>query len=210
MFEEKFDMIIKLVLVGESSVGKTNLLLRYTENKYDPTQRPTIGMDFLSKDLLIDQRHIKVQFWDTAGQEKYKSIANSYFKMSNGVILVYDVTRRDTFEKIGKWIETIRTHAVSDVRILLVGNKIDLEENREVTVEEGRNYAKEQGVYFWETSGKTNPDNCVTMAFNLVVEECRKEVLKNELKEEGEQFERIRTESIKLNPRKDKSKERCC
>ena len=210
MLDEKFDMIIKLVLVGETSVGKTNLLLRYTENKYDPTQRPTIGMDFLSKDLIVDKRHIKVQFWDTAGQEKYKSIANSYFKMSSGVVLVYDVTRRETFDKIGKWIDTIKMHAVSDVRILLVGNKIDLEKQREVTADEGRNYAREHGIYFWETSGKTNPDNCVTTAFNSIIEECRIEVLKNELKEEGEQFERIRNESVKLNPRDNKPKEGCC
>lgn len=203
-------MIIKLVLIGETAVGKTNLLLRYTENKYDFSQRPTIGMDFVSKDITIEGRKIKIQFWDTAGQEKYKSIANSYFKISNGIILVYDVSRRETFEKLDRWLVDIRSNSQHEVKILLVGNKIDLKENRQVTTEEGTEYAKNNGLFFWETSGKTNEENCVFQALDLLIDECRKDMVKSELREEGEQFDRLKRETLKVKMKNRKKDSGCC
>lgn len=208
--DERFDMIIKLVLIGETAVGKTNLLLRYTENKYDFSQRPTIGMDFVSKDITIEGRKIKIQFWDTAGQEKYKSIANSYFKISNGIILVYDVSRRETFEKLDRWLVDIRSNSQHEVKILLVGNKIDLKENRQVTTEEGTEYAKNNGLFFWETSGKTNEENCVFQALDLLIDECRKDMVKSELREEGEQFDRLKRETLKVKMKNRKKDSGCC
>ncbi len=208
--DERFDMIIKLVLIGETAVGKTNLLLRYTENKYDFSQRPTIGMDFVSKDVTIEGRKIKIQFWDTAGQEKYKSIANSYFKISNGIILVYDVSRRETFDKLDRWLVDIRSNSQHEVKILLIGNKIDLKENRQVTTEEGTEYAKANGLFFWETSGKTNEDNCVFQALDLLIDECRKDMLKSELREEGEQYDRLKRETLKVKLKNRKKDSGCC
>lgn len=210
MADDRFDMIIKLVLIGETAVGKTNLLLRYTENKYDFGQRPTIGMDFVSKDITWEGRRIKIQFWDTAGQEKYKSIANSYFKISNGIILVYDVTRRETFEKLGKWLDDIRSNSQSEIRVILVGNKIDLADQRQVTTDEGRDFAQKHGLFFWETSGKTNQDNCVFQAFDCIMEECRKEMARSEQREDGEQFERLKRESLRVKQPGRKRDSGCC
>ena len=191
MIDDKFDMIIKLVLIGESSVGKTNLLLRYTENKYDFSQKPTIGMDFVSKEVTIDNRIIKVQFWDTAGQEKYKSIANTYFKVSNGVVLVYDVTRRESFDKLEKWLRDVKNNAPVDAKILLVGNKIDLVDQRQITTEEGRRFAESNSLYFWETSCKTNENNCVFSAIDNIIAECKKEMVKHEEMEVLDRSDRV-------------------
>jgi Ras-related protein Rab-11A len=208
--DDRFDMIIKIVLIGETAVGKTNLLLRYTDNKYDFSQRPTIGMDFVSKDVTLEGKKIKIQFWDTAGQEKYKSIANSYFKISNGIVLVYDVTRRETFEKLGRWLDDIHSNSQSEIRILLVGNKVDLTDQRQVPTEEGKEFARANGLFFWETSGKTNQDNCVFRAFDLILEECLREASRREQREDGEQFDRLKRESLKVKQRDKKNDRGCC
>ena len=101
------EMIVKLVLLGESSVGKTNLLLRFTKDDFKINEKPTIGMDFISDELEIENVRVKAQFWDTAGQEKYHTIARSYYKIADGILLVYDTTRRDTFDRARNWLDDI-------------------------------------------------------------------------------------------------------
>ncbi len=153
--KSKFDFLFKILVIGESSVGKTCLLLRYTEDTFNASHLATIGIDFKLKELMIDDKLIKLQIWDTAGQDRYKSITKTYYKGSQGIVLVYDVTSMDTFEKIQHWIKQIENNASRNVKKVLVGNKCDKEE-RQVSTEQGQKLADEKGIKFFETSAKTN------------------------------------------------------
>ena len=169
MLDESVDCIMKVVLVGDSSVGKTNLLLRYTKNEFSNSTKPTIGTDFFSKTLNILSLQVKVQFWDTAGQEKYRSLASSYYKEAHGIILVYDITRRKTFQNCTRWIQDIKDHVTGPHEILLVGNKADLIKQRDILPEEGLRFAQEHRIKFMEVSAKTNMENCVQAAFDIIL-----------------------------------------
>ncbi len=211
--DTNYDMIIKLVIVGDSSVGKTNLLLRYADDKFDANQKPTIGMDFLSRDIVVDKHSVKVQFWDTAGQEKYKAIASSYYKVASGVILVYDISRRDTFQKLDSWHNEILNFANKGFKIMLIGNKNDLETERQVSADEGKLFAESKGMFFWETSAKVNSDRGVNKAIESIVHECIKETLRLEMNNETVQIENIRkktAKSIDMKPKKVESREGGC
>ena len=192
MDKSNSDTIIKIVIIGESGVGKTNLLLRYTKNLFDNDVKPTIGMDFTSKELQLNNFNIKAQFWDTAGQEKYRSIAKSYYKLANGVLLVYDVTKKDSFDRIKTWLDEIQSNTDKKVQIFLIGNKNDLLESKTVSTEQGRALAKEHGMFFWETSAKTNDNNCVNEAFEAIIEECLKDIKEEIEAEEMAEFNNIR------------------
>ena len=141
--KSKFDFLFKILVIGESSVGKTCLLLRYTEDTFNASHLATIGIDFKLKELMIDDKLIKLQIWDTAGQDRYKSITKTYYKGSQGIVLVYDVTSMDTFEKIQHWIKQIENNASRNVKKVLVGNKCDKEE-RQVSTEQGQKLADEK------------------------------------------------------------------
>jgi Ras-related protein Rab-11A len=169
--DEDIDLLIKVVIVGDSSVGKTNLLSRFAHNSFNENSRNTIGVDFQAVDLNISGQNIKAQFWDTAGQEKYRSIAAAYYKNAQGIIITYDVTREQTFKNVQFWYEELREQGEPDVEIILIGNKVDLEAQRKVTGEQGAQLAKEKGMFFMETSAKTNQDACVEKAFTVLLEE---------------------------------------
>ena len=166
--EDRIDAAVKVVICGEAGVGKTNLLLRHVRGFFDPNTRATIGVDFFAQNATHGDFNIKMQFFDTAGTEKYRSTNSQYFRGALGAILVYDITRRQTFEKVKEWLDMIKTYATSDVVKLLIGNKIDLAKNREVTVEEGAAYAESQGCFFMETSALTNEKDCVNKAFEIL------------------------------------------
>ncbi len=213
--DTNYDMIIKLVIVGDSSVGKTNLLLRYADDKFDANQKPTIGMDFLSRDIVIGKHSVKVQFWDTAGQEKYKAIASSYYKVASGVLLVYDISRRETFQKLDSWYNEIMNFTNKGMKIMLIGNKMDLETERQVSADEGRMFAEKKGMFFWETSAKVNIDRRVHQAFESLIQECIKETMRLEMNNETVQIENIRKKTIKsieMKPQDNESKQGggCC
>ena len=142
MSEEDYDMIFKVVLIGDSGVGKTNLLSRYLKNEFSFDSKTTVGVEFGAKKLEIDGVKIKAQIWDTAGQERFRSITNAYYKGAKGALLVYDVTRRETFENINKWVPELKQTGDKDVTIILVGNKTDLENERQVSTEEGNKKAE--------------------------------------------------------------------
>lgn len=154
--DETYDVILKILLLGESAVGKSNLLLRYSKDEFKIDMRSTIGVEFQSKFLKIDNVNVKAQIWDTAGMERYRSITSAYYRGAKGVIIVYDITRRETFECVDRWLEDFRANSDKDVCIVLVGNKSDLEENRTVSVQEGEEKAREKGLAFFETSAKEN------------------------------------------------------
>lgn len=156
-----YDMQIKLLMIGDSGVGKTCLLLRYANDSFSPTFITTIGIDFKIKNVDIEGTRIKLQIWDTAGQERFRTITTSYFRGAQGILLVYDVTDRRSFESIRNWISQIQQHADVHVNKILVGNKCDIVQDKVVSTEEGEKLAKEFGIPFWECSAKNdiNVDN---------------------------------------------------
>mmetsp|Transcript_48433 Transcript_48433/g.92663 ORF Transcript_48433/g.92663 Transcript_48433/m.92663 type:complete len:216 (-) Transcript_48433:304-951(-) len=144
----------KLVFLGDQSVGKTSIITRFMYDKYDNTYQATIGIDFLSKTMYLEDRTVRLQLWDTAGQERFRSLIPSYIRDSSVAVVVYDVSNRATFLNTARWIEEVRTERGSDVIIVLVGNKTDHVEKRQVSIEEGDAKARELGVLFIETSAK--------------------------------------------------------
>ncbi|KAJ3426588.1 ras-related protein rab-2a [Anaeramoeba flamelloides] len=150
-----FNYLFKFVLIGDSAVGKSCLLLQFTDQRFQATHDLTIGVEFGSRVIEVDGVSIKLKIWDTAGQETFRSITRSYYRGAASAILVYDVTRRDTFNQLENWIEDARQNASENTQIIIVGNKIDLENKREVSEEEGRKFAEENGLWFLEASAKT-------------------------------------------------------
>ncbi|KAH3680358.1 hypothetical protein WICPIJ_008317 [Wickerhamomyces pijperi] len=161
-----YDSILKLLLVGDSGVGKSCLLLRFVEDKFNPSFITTIGIDFKIRTIEIDGKRIKLQVWDTAGQERFRTITTAYYRGATGIILVYDVTDARTFENVRNWFETVNQHANDDTQLILVGNKNDEVDLRAVTSEQGSDLAKELGIPFLEASAKTN-DNVNKLFFEL-------------------------------------------
>lgn len=144
----------KLVFLGDQSVGKTSIITRFMYDKFDNTYQATIGIDFLSKTMYLEDRTVRLQLWDTAGQERFRSLIPSYIRDSSVAVVVYDVTNRQSFLNTARWISEVRTERGSDVIIFLVGNKTDLVDKRQVSIEEGDSKARELSVNFIETSAK--------------------------------------------------------
>ncbi|KAL8286139.1 hypothetical protein RQP46_004627 [Phenoliferia psychrophenolica] len=144
----------KLVFLGEQSVGKTSLITRFMYDTFDNTYQATIGIDFLSKTMYLEDRTVRLQLWDTAGQERFRSLIPSYIRDSSVAVVVYDITNRTSFMNTSKWVEDVRSERGNDVIIVLVGNKTDLNDKRQVTTEEAETKSKELNVMFIETSAK--------------------------------------------------------
>lgn len=144
----------KLVFLGEQSVGKTSLITRFMYDSFDNTYQATIGIDFLSKTMYLEDRTVRLQLWDTAGQERFRSLIPSYIRDSSVAVVVYDITNRKTFENTRKWVDDVRGERGNDVIIVLVGNKTDLNDKREVTTQMGEEEAKRNNLMFIETSAK--------------------------------------------------------
>ena len=150
-----YDHLFRYIIVGDMAVGKSCILLQFTDHKFRYQHELTIGVEFGGKTLEIKNRKLKIQIWDTAGQEQFQAITRAYYKGAIGALLVYDITRRDTFDHITKWLNEVKTHGSKDIVCVLVGNKKDLEDSRKVTYEEGEQLAKINGIFFLETSAKT-------------------------------------------------------
>ena len=148
--------IIKLLTLGDTNVGKTSVVLRFSDDKYNDNQLSTIGVDFRTKYMKLGENSVKVLIWDTAGQERFKNIAKQYYRGANGVLLIYDVCKRKSLEKIGFWLEELKTYNnIDELCIYLVGNKIDLEGKRVITKEEGQKYAEDNQINYFEVSAKS-------------------------------------------------------
>ncbi|CAL5225268.1 g8062 [Coccomyxa viridis] len=147
--------LFKYIIIGDTGVGKSCLLLQFTDKRFQPVHDLTIGVEFGARMINIDGKQIKLQIWDTAGQESFRSITRSYYRGAAGALLVYDITRRETFNHLASWLEDARQHANPNMTIMLIGNKSDLTHRRAVTTEEGEQFAKEHGLVFLETSAKT-------------------------------------------------------
>jgi len=147
--------LFKYIIVGDTAVGKSCLLLQFTDKRFQPVHDLTIGVEFGSRTLTIEGNQVKLQIWDTAGQEKFRSITRSYYRGAAGALLVYDITRRETFEHLTSWLEDCRKFSNQNLTIMLIGNKSDLENKRAVSREEGEAFAQKHGLFFMETSAKT-------------------------------------------------------
>jgi Ras-related protein Rab-2A len=150
-----YKYLFKYIIVGDTAVGKSCLLMQFTDKRFQPQHDLTIGVEFGSRTINIDNNQVKLQVWDTAGQEKFRSITRSYYRGAAGALLVYDITRRETFEHLTTWLEDCRKFGNNNIVIILVGNKSDMENSRQVTRDEGEEFAKKNGLYFMETSAKT-------------------------------------------------------
>lgn len=160
---------LKILIIGESNVGKSSLLLRFTDDVFDPNLAATIGVDFKVKTVTVDGNKAKLAIWDTAGSERFRTLTPSYYRGAQGAILVYDVCNHSTFQKLDHWLAELETYCTrNNVVKMLVGNKIDRLENRVVTKEQGMNYARKHSMLFIEASAKTRDG--VQCAFEELVE----------------------------------------
>ncbi|KAE8714986.1 Ras-related protein RABA1d [Hibiscus syriacus] len=150
--DEDYDYLFKLVLIGDSGVGKSNLLTRFTKNEFTLDSKPTIGVEFATRNIRVNIKVVKAQIWDTAGQERYRAITSAYYRGALGALLVYDVTRNYTFESIERWLKELRDHTDDNIVIMLVENKSDLRHLRAVSTEDGKAFAENENIYFMETS----------------------------------------------------------
>ncbi|KAF2575681.1 hypothetical protein F2Q70_00000634 [Brassica cretica] len=166
---QKIDYVFKVVLIGDSAVGKSQILARYARDEFSLDSKATIGVEFQTRTLVIDHKSVKAQIWDTAGQERYRAVTSAYYRGAVGAMLVYDITRRQTFDHIPRWLEELRAHADKNIVIILIGNKSDLEDQRAIPTEDAKEFAEKEGLFFLETSA-FNATN-VESAFSTVLNE---------------------------------------
>ena len=199
--KNKFE--VHLITLGDSAVGKTSLIGRYINNNFSNNYISTFGADSqFKKTRLQNGQEIKVRITDTAGQERYHAIAANYIKKANGILLVYDITNKDSFENVNKWAQEIRENSEDSIPIVLIGNKLDLEEERRINKEQGEEFAKKYcdgGIKFYETSCKTGENVCE--AINDLAEQIYKKFFENDLNEGND---------VQLGDEKNGKKRKCC
>jgi small GTP-binding protein len=149
-----FDYLLKYIIIGDAAVGKSNLLLRYVHGQFKPEYQLTIGVEFGAKNINISSKIFRIQIWDTAGQENFRSITRAYYKNSVCALVVYDISSRDSFNNVTSWIEDCKNQSPKTIFMVLVGNKCDLEDKRQVTYEEGKELADKNEMMFFESSAK--------------------------------------------------------
>ena len=208
-----YDMIFKIVLIGDTSVGKTNILSKYLSNEFDPDSKATVGVEFGTRDFQIENNKVKVQIWDTAGQERYRSITNAYYKGAKGSLLVYDITNPKTFENLDKWLSDLKANAEEKISVVLIGNKSDLEEERQISIEQGKEKAEFFKLAFMETSALNG--NNIEKAFNELITDVYKnhhemfeKQAKVEISDKAIDLENVKKED--KNDNKDHIKRFCC
>lgn len=176
---EKVDYVFKVVVIGDSAVGKSQMLCRFTKNEFCFDSKSTIGVEFQTRTVNIKSKVIKAQIWDTAGQERYRAVTSAYYRGALGAMLVYDISKRQTFDHVARWVEELRAHADNSIVIVLAGNKADLVDLRAVPSEDAVEFAESQGLFFFETSALKG-DN-VDAAFFKLLEEIHNVVSKKSL-----------------------------
>ena len=206
--QSKEDMKLKIVVVGDSGVGKTNLIKRFITNEFNQNFKATIGVEFMSKTYKINKHLFKIEIWDTAGQERYKSITAIYYKGSKGALIVYDTTAQSTFNNIDKWIMEIKDKTSKDIKLMIIGNKIDLKDEREVKNEEALKKADTLGIPLMETSALDATN--VKEAFYDLLKEIYKD-MKDNLNNPENKYQNDK-KGIDLNTisNTEKKKSKCC
>ena len=190
---------LKILTLGDSTVGKSSILVRYTQNKFHQNYLMTVGVDYQSKSVNYNNKKLDLQIWDSAGQEKYRAIAKQYYQKANGILLIYDITSRSSFDGIQDWIEEIQNMACHGTSLILVGNKIDLP-NREVEKEEGERLALKNKIKFFETSASDGTN--IQKTFDALISD----IMYNyeEIKKQDDVLERL-----SFSP-ENKRKKKCC
>jgi Ras-related protein Rab-1A len=204
MADDEYDFIFKVLLLGNSDVGKSSLLLRFVDSVWNDAFVPTIGVDFKVKTLEINNKKVKMQIWDTAGEERFRTVVSTYFRGAHGILLLYDVTNRDSFKNLENWLIEIEKNSSEKVLKILLGNKCDLNDDREIQPDEGRAFADRNGMEFMETSAKmnTNVNEAFETLGKLMIEFNSKN---NNKTQQGE------NKTFKANSGKDlNAKKKCC
>ena len=197
----------KIILVGESSVGKTSIMKRFIENKFNNEYQSTIAAVNTKKLYRIDNDNIaELNIWDTAGEEKFRTITKQFYKDAHGALLIYDITQKETFAKIDSWLDEIIDTAPSDIVIFLIGNKIDMDQKREVEYNDGKNFAEENSILFYEVSAKNG--NNVGSTFDILANKIF-QTMKEEENNENKYMRREQRSSIQLNKNTFNEKKNC-
>ncbi|XP_072840142.2 ras-related protein Rab-25 [Pogona vitticeps] len=178
--EDDYNFVFKVVLIGESGVGKTNLLSRFTRNEFNHDSRTTIGVEFSTRTILVGDALVKAQIWDTAGLERYRAITSAYYRGAVGALLVFDITKHQTYDVVERWLKELYDHAEATIVVMLVGNKTDLAHSREVPTEEAKMYAENNGLLFLETSALDSTN--VELAFETILRDIFNKVQKQKQK----------------------------
>ncbi|GLJ42467.1 hypothetical protein SUGI_0880110 [Cryptomeria japonica] len=177
--DNTFDYLFKVVLLGDSGVGKSNLLMRFARNEFNLESKSTIGVEFATRSIKVDDTVIKGQIWDTAGQERYRAITNAYYRGALGALIVYDISRHESFLNVEKWLKQLRDQSDPSIVLMLVGNKSDLNHIRQVSPEEAKSLAEREGLYFMETSAlnSSNVENAFKHVLTHIYKVISKKVL---------------------------------
>uniref|UniRef100_A0A8C3JJA7 small monomeric GTPase n=3 Tax=Scolopacidae TaxID=8917 RepID=A0A8C3JJA7_9CHAR len=182
--DDEYDYLFKVVLIGDSGVGKSNLLSRFTRNEFNLESKSTIGVEFATRSIQVDGKTIKAQIWDTAGQERYRAITSAYYRGAVGALLVYDIAKHLTYENVERWLKELRDHADSNIVIMLVGNKSDLRHLRAVPTDEAKAFAEKNGLSFIETSALDSTN--VEAAFQTILTEIYRIVSQKQMSDRRE------------------------
>ncbi|CAK9437205.1 uncharacterized protein LODBEIA_P15830 [Lodderomyces beijingensis] len=174
-----YEYLYKIVLIGDSGVGKSNLLSRFTRDEFNLESRSTIGVEFATRTLEIDGKRVKAQIWDTAGQERYRAITSAYYRGALGALIVYDIAKTESYESVSRWLKELKEHADANIVIELVGNKSDLDHLRAVPTDEARNFAMDNNLLFTEASALSS-DN-VDLSFHQLLKNIYEMISKHQL-----------------------------
>ncbi|KAF9902874.1 Ras- protein Rab-11A [Lobosporangium transversale] len=207
--DDEYDYLFKVVLIGDSGVGKSNLVSRFTRNEFNLESKSTIGVEFTTRSIQVDAKTIKAQIWDTAGQERYRAITAAYYRGAVGALLVYDIAKHQTYENVGRWLKELRDHADTNIVIMLVGNKSDLRHLRAVPTDEAKQFAAENGLSFIETSALDASN--VELSFQRILTEIYRIVSNKALENSGDMIRPTGGETINVTPTSgDPNAGKCC
>lgn len=193
---DEYDFLFKVVLIGDSGVGKSNLLSRFTRNEFNLDSKSTIGVEFATRSIQVDTKTIKAQIWDTAGQERYRAITSAYYRGAVGALLVYDISKHQTYDNVTRWLKELRDHADANIVIMLVGNKSDLRHLRAVPTEEAKQFASENNLSFIETSALDASN--VELAFQNILTEIYR-IVSSKALDQGEQGQGAPGSGVKID-----------
>ena len=209
--ETNYELLYKIIIIGDAAVGKSNILSRYAKNEFCENQKSTVGVELGIKYIKVKGISTKIQIWDTAGQERYRAITSSYYKGSHGCFIVYDITNETSFDNVEKWYEHVQKEAGKDISIIIVGNKCDLENERKVSKEKGQNKAKNLNCAFFETSALSGVN--IAEIFNELANNIYDRTGGNKNDDDIDiEFENDNTKAINLNKdsNDNKPKKKCC
>jgi len=206
--DDEYDYLFKVVLIGDSGVGKSNLLSRFTRNEFNLESKSTIGVEFATRSIQVEGKIVKAQIWDTAGQERYRAITSAYYRGAVGALLVYDIAKHATYESVERWLKELRDHADQNIVIMLVGNKSDLRHLRAVPTDEAKAYAERNQLSFIETSALDSTN--VEASFTNILTEIYRSISTRQVPPDRMVPISTHPNTISLTPNSGNQKKQCC